>query len=74
MAKPTLIPVVIQREEIKELIEDIKRATEAHAEQLERDARLYGKMQTFYGHNRPAIKGDLAISVFRRVEDLIRGV
>ena len=63
----------MRREDIETLLDEVEREARQHRRRLELDARVLGKLHTFYGHNKPSGDPTLITAAFRRTQDLLRG-
>ena len=73
MAEDRVRRVEMRREEIENLLDEISAEAQRYKLQLEMDARVMGRLHTFYGHNRPSGMSSLVTGAFRRVQDILRG-
>jgi len=67
-------PVVIDRGELIELRDELRRETADAKRRAELDARVLGRLHTFYGHRRSNAVSTVLPAAFRRTRDLFRGL
>jgi len=68
------ITVYVDLDELQQLVSDLDAEVASQRKRKELDARVLGKMWTFYGHNRSPSQADVLSSTFRRARNLFRGV
>jgi hypothetical protein len=68
------IEVELNRDEVEALLDELEAEAARYKKKLELDARLLGRLHTFYGHNRPSGLAPLVTSAFRRTQNILRGI
>ena len=74
MGRDRNIKVVLNREEVERLLEDLERETTRAIQQAEDDARLLSRLHTNYGRRRSRTDTTILPGAFRRVRNLLRGI
>jgi len=74
MTKVPVRQIELRREEVVQLLDELRKESERYQKRLELDARLLGSLHTFFGHSRPSANPSIVTGAFRRTQDLLRGL